>query len=123
MLREVEMITNESILSVVAFAILVAGLCTKRFGTFSIVVMIALLINICTFPQNTPVPYGCFIAIAVFVFLIVLHGKKYGKKTPLYQYNPYNPNSKLPFKVKLVLLIIAVIVLTTTLLSRIHVIK
>ena len=60
---------------------------------------------------------------SLFVFLIVLHGKKYGKKTPLYQYNPYNPNSKLPFKVKLVLLIIAVIVLTTTLLSRILVIK
>ena len=40
-----------------------------------------------------------------------------GKQSPLYQYSPYNPNSRMPLRVKFIILAVAVFVTLITILS------
>ena len=105
---------RELILSLISFAIFIWGLTTKYYGTASIIIMFALIVGICLSQTEIPFPYGCFLSIVLFIVLLILHGKASGKKSPLFMYSPYNSNSKLPSKLKLALLILAIIVTLIT---------
>ena len=113
------MITNELIICTASLTIFILGILTRRFGTASVLVMLSLTIGICLSGNDSVFPYGCVTAILLFVALIVLHGKSTGKKSPFYRYNPYNPNSQLPPKIKLTLLILGIITALITVLSLI----
>lgn len=103
------MITNDLMISIVSLSIFTLGTLSRRFGTAALSVMVVLVIDICFFKVDNPFPYGCVISIGAFVTLIVLHGKYCGKRSPIYQYNPYNPHSRLPIRIRLFLLVLGVI--------------
>lgn len=110
---------RELFLSLISFAIFIWGVATKRNGTASIIIMFALIVSICLSQSEVPFPYGCLLSIVTFVASLILHGKANGKSSPLFMYSPYNPNGRLPPKLKLALLILAIIVTLTTVIGLI----
>ncbi len=110
---------RELFLSLISFAIFTWGIATKRYGTASIIIMFALMVSICLSQSEIPFPYGCLLSIVLFIVSLIMHGRAIGKNSPLFLYSPYNPNSKLPPKLKLALLILAIIVTLTTVIGLI----
>lgn len=105
---------RELFLSLISFAIFIWGVATKRYGTGSIIIMLALIVSICLPQSEIPFPYGCLLSIVLFIVSLILHGKASGKRSHLFMYSPYNPNSKLSPNLKLALLILAIIVTLMT---------
>ena len=118
-LKGLAMINHNLLICIVSFAIFLLGLATRRFGLSAILIMLSLVIAIFLSDDEVPFPYGCVVSIFLFVAAIVLHGKSAGKNSLLYQYSPYNPNGRLPIKMRLVLLMLGAIVALTTLLAAI----
>ncbi len=111
------MITNDLMLSIVSLSFFILGIATRRYGLAGLLVMLALIINSCVSHTDNPFPYGSVVSIALFVALLICHGKSSGKQSPLYQYSPYNPNSQMPLRVKFIILAVAVFVTLITILS------
>ena len=112
-----EMITNDLMSSIVSLSIFILGVATRRYGLAGLLVMLTLLIDICVTHADNPFPYGSVVSIALFVALIICHGKSTGKQSPLYQYSPYTPNSRMPTRIKLLLLLVAAFATLVAILS------
>ena len=111
------MITNDLMLSIVSLSFFILGIATRRYGLAGLLVMLALIINSCVSHTDNPFPYGSVVSIALFVALLICHGKSSGKQSPLYQYSPYNPYSRMPTRIKLLLLLVAVFATLVAILS------
>lgn len=104
------MVISELTLGIASFAIFILGVVLRRYGVASVMAILTLVARICLSQVEAPFPYGCLLSIIAFIVLLILHGKANGKRSPLYQYSPYNPNSRLSVKLKLALLMLALIV-------------
>lgn len=110
--------TGELVLCIVSLCIFILGIASRRFGLASLLIISALIIGIGVLDADNPFPYGCIVSIILFVASVILHGKVCGKKSPIYQYSPYNPDGRLTIRTKLLLLMLAAIAALITALSQ-----
>ncbi|MBP5543706.1 MAG: hypothetical protein ILM98_06495 [Kiritimatiellae bacterium] len=106
---------DDLLFSVILSIVFVFGLLSKMYGRATLL-LVAIFIADCIVSTSTDV--SGFLTVIFFTFLSVKHLKKYGKNSPLYKYNPYATDGKMPMVLRLVLFVMSLLAIAVSVLAR-----